>query len=123
MHISTSISQCTALWGLKIFFTKLPSAMGKPQTFWRNNCQANTGNSQFLSGLNQIYIHIPSTLNIDLILWHTLSIVFVVKGLSSKPSGNCSVVPNLCFFELETSNCSYFLILLISFNYAKFQQD
>ena len=27
------------------------------------------------------------------------------------------------FFELETSNCGYFLIFFISFNHAKFQQD
>ena len=32
------------------------------------------------------------------------SLTFIVKGVFSKPSGNCIVAPNLCFFQLETSN-------------------
>ena len=30
-----------------------------------------------------------------------------VKGVFSKPSGKCIVVPNFFFFELETSNFGY----------------
>ena len=33
-----------------------------------------------------------------------------VKGVSSKCSGNLIVSPDLCFFELETSNFGYLLI-------------
>ena len=44
-------------------------------------------------------LYIPSTLNIDLILWLTQLIVCAVKGLSFKPSGDCIVAPNFCFLS------------------------
>ena len=48
---------------------------------------------------------------------------FILKGVFSKPSGDCIVAPNFLFFELETSNFGYLLIFLILFDYAKFQKD